>query len=159
MPFDQAGYTDQPNIIEARPEPPRSRWQRVGDALARFVAFNRSIPLTVEPTNVDLWQQVLPPPPKPIDARLEPLRRALAFVGERAIPNVICEAATSPAAYYGALTAISRVTGHPVHNLGYKMQPSSRYSCDTSCMSKRDQRNALKKAIEFVEGDHAHFVP
>jgi hypothetical protein len=156
---------DQPNTIEALeapPEPPRSRWQRFGDILTRFIAFNRSIPLNTppaEPANTELWQQVPPPPPKPVDARLQPLRIALAFVGERAIPNVICDAATSPAAYYGALEAISRVTGHPVHVLGYRMQPNSRYSCDTSCMSKRTQRDALKKAIEFVESDHAHFVP
>lgn len=157
MPFDSLTpwietKTPAPETkTEVPPAPVLSVWARARNFLA-------AIPWTAQPATLADVVNYTPPPPPPPDARVVALRAALEHVGKSYIPDIIKEHATSPAAFYGALEALSKATGHPMHSLGFHMRPSARYSCDMRCMSPGVQERAINKAIRIIEADPTRTV-
>lgn len=111
--------------------------------------------------------------PKPVDARVVALKVGLDAIQQRewlwreskindyvkySPLTEIREAATSPAAYYGALEAIRAVTGHPVHAIGYAIESPRRNSCNMSCMTPKEVKSALKLAIQYIESNPSRLV-
>lgn len=102
-----------------------------------------------------------------MEPRLVVLRTGLVHIKEnrRTMLQKMQDAVRDPRAYYRAMEELARVSGHPVHNLGYRTEVVAteaaadhicyrvqRYSCNTEyCITGPQLVSYLKRSIENIE--------
>lgn len=154
MPLDDANWT------KTRTRSETSLWleeQEPATSKSEPSPARRTLMQGVSAALSDIWKTVVRLTERPpVDARIVLLRKArkmTRYSGANIVAFIRSQPA-SPAAINGALEAIRAASGHPV-NADFR---TSRYSCDTRCMTKATVRRHITTAIGILQQDHTRFV-